>query len=160
MQAVSIIHMRKMRKTEPNDFADWDGTPLCLGGQAMTFLGYTPDLKLKYRCPTGGCQLRDRQGVLYCDTALVVDPLDDLRRFSLVPRNSPQWTALYSTRQSVERCFSRLKQHRALNDHCRRGLRKVALHALLGLVSVQAAALARILSGESERLRAVTRQVA
>ena len=98
--------------------------------------------------------------MLYCDTELIVDPLDDLRRFSLVPRNSRQWSALYSTRVSVERCFSRLKQHRALNDHCRRGLRKVTLHAMMGLVTVQASAVAKVVSGDLTHLRAVSRSVA
>ena len=71
-----------------------------------------------------------------------------------------QWRALYSKRQSVERCFSRLKQHRALDSHCRRGLRKVTLHALMGLVTMQAAAVVRAERGEVERVREVSRRVA
>ena len=125
----------------------------------MTFLGYV-DGKLKYRCPTGGCKLKGRQGVLYCDTQIEIDPQENLRRYSLIPRRTGEWKALYSKRQSVERCFSRLKQHRPLDSHCKRGLRKVRLHALMGLVTMQAAAVARAERGEVERVREVSRRVA
>ena len=100
MQAVAVIKNRNMRKGFSDDIADEDGTPRCLGGQAMTFLGYS-DSKLKYRCPTGGCRLKGRQGVLYCDTQIEIDPQENLRRFSLIPRRSKEWRALYSKRQSV-----------------------------------------------------------
>ena len=162
MQSVPIIKLRRTKRTEYEspDIADEDGTPRCLGGQEMTFLGYTDDGKLSYRCPTGGCQLKDRQGVLYCDTEAVIDPQENLRRFSLIPRATKEWRHLYATRQSVERCFSRLKQHRALDSHCRRGLRKVTLHALMGLVTMQAAAVVRADCGEVERVREVSRRVA
>ena len=160
MKAVAVIKNRKMRRGHADDIADEDGTPRCLGGKAMTFLGYTDDGKLRYRCLTGGCQLKGRQGVLYCDTTVEIDPQENLRRFSLIPRRSKEWRALYSRRQSVERCFSRLKQHRALDSHCRRGLRKVRLHALMGLVTMQAAAVVRAERGEVGRVREVSRRVA
>ena len=60
----------------------------------------------------------------------------------------------------MERCFSRLKQHRALDSHSRRGLRKVTLHALMGLVTMQAAEVVRAELGEIERAREVSRKVA
>ncbi len=60
----------------------------------------------------------------------------------------------------VERCFSRLKQHRALDSHCLRGLRKVTLLALMGLVTMQAAAVVRAETGEVDRVREVSRWVA
>ena len=85
---------------------------------------------------------------------------DDVRHFPPIPHGSARWHALYSTRQSVERCFSRLKQHRALDSHCKRGLRKVTLHALMGLVTMQAAAVVRAEAGETERVREVSRKVA
>ena len=110
--------------------------------------------------PPGGCALRERKGVLYCDTIVEIDPHENLRRFSLIPRRSKERRALYAKRQSVERCFSRLKQHRALDSHCRRGLRKVTLHALMALVTMQAAAVVRAERGEVERVREVSRKVA
>ena len=96
-----IIKLRRTKRTEYEspDIADEDGTPRCLGGQEMTFLGYTDDGKLSYRCPTGGCQLKDRQGVLYCDTEAVIDPQENLRRFSLIPRATKEWRHLSEPRR-------------------------------------------------------------
>lgn len=87
------------------------------------------------------------------------DP-EDKRHFPPIPRGSAEWKALYATRQGVERCFSRLKQHRALDSHCRRGLRKVTLHALMSVLSMQAMAVVRAEAGELERVREVSRKVA
>jgi len=60
----------------------------------------------------------------------------------------------------VERVFSRLKQHRAMDAHCKRGLRKVMLHTLMGLLTMQAAAVVRASAGETKRIREVSRRVA
>ncbi len=81
---------------------------------------------------------------------------------SASPRSHAGLTSgrFYGKRQSVERCFSRLKQHRALDTHCKRGPRKVTLHALMGIVTMQAAALVRAERGEIERVREVSRKVA
>jgi hypothetical protein len=159
MRAVPIILNREMRRVTSGIELD-DGTPTCLSGQPMTFIGYTDEGKLRYRCATGGCELKERLGVIYCDTYLEIDPREDLRRFALIPRRSKEWRSLYETRQSVERVFSRLKSHRALNSHCRRGLRKVSLHALMAVLSVQASAVAHAIAGDSSQLRAVSRRVA
>ena len=73
---------------------------------------------------------------------------------------SPQWKSAYSQRQSVERVFSRLKGHRSLGQHCRRGLAKVSLHCLTAVLVMQAEAVARLRVGDYEALRACTRKVA
>ena len=87
------------------------------------------------------------------------DP-EDKRHFPPIARGSAEWKALYATRQGVERCFSRLKQHRALDSHCRRGLRKVTIHALMSVLSMQAVAVVRAQSGDVERIREIARKVA
>lgn len=84
---------------------------------------------------------------------------DDPRHFPPIPRDTPEWKALYSTRQSVERAFSRLKQHRALDSHCRRGLRKVRLHALMSVLTMQVTAASRLAAGEIGRMREVSRRL-
>ena len=162
LNALPIIRMRKQPKNQDRtgEPFDYDGTPRCLGGQSMMFEGYGPTGHLKYSCPVGGCHLKDLPNVNYCDWQIEVDPSDDYRRFSIIPRKSKEWSALYSKRQSVERVFSRLKSHRALDSHCRRGLRRVRLHALVGLVTVQAAAVARAERGDISQVREVSRQVA
>ena len=51
----------------------------------------------------------------------------------------PEWKALYSQRQAVERCFSRLKGLRSLNHITLQGRAKVTLHCYLSLIAMQAA---------------------
>jgi hypothetical protein len=53
-----------------------------------------------------------------------------------------------------------IETFRSREWHCRRGLRKVTLHALMGLVTMQAAAVVRAEAGEVERVREVSRRVA
>lgn len=73
---------------------------------------------------------------------------------------SPQWKAAYKHRQSVERVFSRLKGHKALGQHCRRGLAKVSLHCLTAVLIMQAEAVGKLRVGDYDALRACTRKVA
>ena len=77
-----------------------------------------------------------------------------------LPRTSQRWREVYSDRQAVERCFSRLKGHRTLNDHCRRGLAKVGLHIAMSLLALQASALVAAVAGEFQNVAACTRRVA
>ncbi|MCH7654362.1 MAG: transposase [Chloroflexi bacterium] len=53
---------------------------------------------------------------------------------------SPEWKALYSQRQAVERAFSRLKGQRSLNHITVRRRRKVTVHCYLSLIAMQAGA--------------------
>ncbi len=66
-----------------------------------------------------------------------------------IPYGSDIWDDVYRTHQSVERCFSRLKSHRGLNRHCRRGLGLVTLHCALSVLSLQATALTAMTLGRS-----------
>ncbi len=52
----------------------------------------------------------------------------------------PEWKALYSQRQAVERCFSRLKGLRSLNNITLQGRAKVTVHCYLSLIVMQAIA--------------------
>jgi hypothetical protein len=52
----------------------------------------------------------------------------------------PEWKALYSQRQAVERCFSRLKGLRSLNNITLQRLPKVTVHIYLSLIVMQALA--------------------
>ena len=51
--------------------------------------------------------------------------------------NTVSWKALYSQRQAVERCFSRLKGQRSLNNITVRGSTKVKAHCYLSLIALQ-----------------------
>ncbi len=50
----------------------------------------------------------------------------------------PEWKALYSQRQAVERCFSGLKGLRSLNHITLQGRAKVTVHCYLSLIAMQA----------------------
>jgi IS5 family transposase len=73
---------------------------------------------------------------------------------------SDEWKAAYRRRQSVERVFSKLKEHRSLGKHTRRGLQRVTLLCLSSLIVVQATAVARLRTGDIDGLRTCTRRVA
>ena len=77
-----------------------------------------------------------------------------------LPRDSDEWATIYNMRQAVERCFSRLKGHRALNAHCRRGLAKVALHCAMSVLALQATAAVAAGAGRVREVAVCTRKVA
>ncbi|MBI2855956.1 MAG: transposase [Chloroflexi bacterium] len=54
---------------------------------------------------------------------------------------TPEFKMLYNRRVAVERVFSRLKEHRALNHPTVRRLRKVTTHCFLSMIVLQAKAL-------------------
>jgi transposase len=53
-------------------------------------------------------------------------------------QKTPEWKALYSQRQAVERAFSRLKGQRSLNRITVRRRMKVTVHCYLALIAMQA----------------------
>jgi transposase len=63
------------------------------------------------------------------------------KAMSLYPETD-LWEAIYNRRNSTERVFSRLKNHRKLNLIRVRGIRKVRIHCLLCLIVLQAQAFA------------------
>jgi hypothetical protein len=84
----------------------------------------------KWRCPTG-----EREPASVWIKASRLHPL--------IPRETPQFTALYRRRASVEREFGRLKHEWALAPLRVRGLDRVRLHADLTILAKLACALAR-----------------
>lgn len=53
-----------------------------------------------------------------------------------------EWQAIFNRRTAVERVFSRMKNHRRLNNITVRGKRRVTVHSLLPIIVTQAVALA------------------
>ncbi len=76
------------------------------------------------------------------------------RMKSAVPPKSGEWNRLYDLRPSVERAFSRLKEFRKINSIWTRGFEKVAIHYGMGVLVMQAGALAQIEAGRFDHLRA------
>ncbi|WP_327884747.1 transposase [Aneurinibacillus migulanus] len=71
-----------------------------------------------------------------------VNPMTDLRRFSVPHRNTKRWRELYNERTSVERVFSRLKENLTVNQLHVRGIQKVKTQVFLNLCVLLASALA------------------
>lgn len=158
--AIPIIKMRKEspKWTSP-DIADYEGTPHCVAGLPLVFWGYDRKKGLKWRCPEkvgkASCPIWGK-----CGTSVVWMKLSqDYRRLCQVPRASRRWKVFYSNRQAAERLFSRLKEHRRLDDHCFRGVDKVTAHSLLAALVVAGCALASLKRRKRRELRACVRKV-
>lgn len=55
---------------------------------------------------------------------------------------TPEWQLIFNRRTAIERVFSRMKNHRRLNNITVRHLRKVMVHSLIPVIVTQAVALA------------------
>ena len=151
---VPIIPIRRLRDGATREgILDAKGVPVCVGNMPMEYVTTDPEQGHLYRCVQEGCKLADRRGVRYCDDEQWVHWRDAPRVVGPVRRDSQEWKDLYGLRQSVERVFKSLKQSRALDDHCQRGLLKVGLHALLSVTAFQATALRHLLTGQVRLLR-------
>lgn len=161
--AIPVIAIRDMPNDELREgIYTNDGSPTCMGMVPMEYVRSDPERGHLYRCPVGGCHLKDRKGVLYCDDWVWERHPDNPRLFGPIARASRQWKALYRKRQSVERVFKSLKQSRRLEAHCVRGLKRIALHATMSVLVFQATALVKLRSGceLGESIRWMVRKVA
>ena len=113
-----------------------------------------------FRCRPDGCQLKYRRGVKYCNDSEWFAPTENPRTLGPIYRGSKQWKLVYRLRQSVGRVFKSTKESLRLNRHCVRGLRKVALHALMSILAFQLTALTRLRLGQPALLRWMVRPVA
>ena len=137
-----------------------DGTPTCMGMVGMEYIKSDPKRGHLFRCRPQGCRLKYRKGVRYCKDLEWFEPSDNPRLLGPIHRGSKQWKGLYRLRQSVERVFKSAKQSLRLEGHYIRGLRKIALHALMSVLVFQVTALARLRLGQPELLRWMVRPVA
>lgn len=147
-----VIHKRRTRGGGLHDgIYTTEGTPTCIGGQVMVFAGTDPGTRQRlYRCPPGGCHLKDR--VLFsrfCDSAVWVNPEDDIRLFGgALRRDGPEWRAKYRMRWTVERVFSELKREGHIDRHHFRGKAKVETLVILQVMFLAAKVLSRVRQGE------------
>ena len=90
----------------------------------------------------------------YCDIPdYWQDPADNLRAVGVVARASPEWKDLYARRQIIERMFGSLKRSRLLNRHQYLVRRKVEMNVTMSVLTYLATMLARVLSGDVDRIR-------
>ena len=134
------------------------GAPTCLGGKAMELVRTDRKKGHLFRCPEGGCELKDR-GVAftgYCEGEHYEDPRGNpelLRKVGRLPRAGRRWEKLYDKRTAIERLFRSLKASRLLDLHRYRGLFKVGLHVALSNLTCVATMLMRVLDGDLEGIR-------
>ena len=151
-------------KVEYCEYEVWDedgSRPECVGRLPMEYVRSDPQGARLFRCREEGCRLKDRLKADYCEYEIwdKGDP-DNPRLFPPIPRGDPEWDELYARRQSIERMFKSLKESRRLERHCVRGLRQVALHAAMSVLSYQATALANLRAGETDLIRWMVPKVA
>ncbi len=143
-----ICPMRRQPKSSNQLYGIFnrDGVPTCMGLELMDYIGTHPDKGHLYRCPVGGCQLKSRKGVVYCEDFTWVDwrTEPNKRLHGPVRRGSSEWEALYSLRYSVERIFKSMKESLRLERHYIRGLTRISLHASMSALTYSATVLTQI----------------
>ena len=132
------------------------GLPTCVGREPMEYVRTDPATGAHlFRCRVGGCPLKTAgtKATTHCDTEMWERPEANPRVLGPLPRFTKEWWRLYRQRMSIERIFRSLKHSRGLEGHCMRGMRKLALHATLSVLTFQATVLARLKAGDAGRMR-------
>jgi transposase len=132
-----IIPIIERRGMQLPDICNAKGTPTCSCGLAMVFWGRDGNY-LKYRCPhvlgKSVCKSRFRCTPSPYGYVLKLPIGDDPRRHPPVPRESKKWERLYRMRTAIERVNSRLKEFLGLRRITVRGIVKVTVRSVLGLL--------------------------
>ena len=131
-----------------------DGRPTCVGQQPMDYLGTDTDGAHWFRCPPGGCHLKDKlDWSRYCNDTHWENPTGKLiKTMGIIPRFSSAWKELYQKRSSIERYFSSAKQSRLLNRHQCLGQAKVELHVNMATLAYALTALAHLEADDYENM--------
>ncbi|HML34177.1 transposase [Sporomusa sphaeroides] len=146
--AQAIIPLNRRGEKLPPEGLDENRTPTCSMGYSMVYWGC--DAKkgiLKFRCPHVCEKVNCPNGSAWCSDSnygLVVKKKvsEDSRSFCTPHRGTREWEKLYNERTSVERVFSRLKEHLGANLIRVRGIQKVTTHLLLCCIALIAGTLA------------------
>ena len=162
---IPIIHMRKPPTDDGlyNGIYTVQGGPTCMSNEAMDYVRTDPETGHHlFRCPEGGCPLKAKSSgaVLYCDSEVWEDPMENLRVVGIVWRGSEEWKAHYAKRMCIERVFRSLKHSRGLEGHRVRGMVKIRMLAVLSLLTYQATVLARLRVGDFKNMRIMRVKVA
>jgi len=144
-QAIIPINKRNA-KQPPAGFYDFKGTPVCSGGHKMYYWGHYNGVN-KFRCPHICGKVECIHGTKWCSNSnygrvTKTRPKENPRYISIPHRDSRNWKQIYNKRTSVERTFSRLKEHLNLENLTVRGAKKVKTHILLSSISLIAARIA------------------
>ena len=152
-----VLPVILMRDTDKDGLYTVKWRPKCLGGKAMDYIETDQRKGHLFRCPQGGCRLKDKvKFTRHCDSQHYENPVGNselLRKVGRLSRASRVWKKLYRRRTTIERLFSSMKASRLLNLHRYRGGRKVRLHAGLSNLTYLATMLMKVLGGQIENLR-------
>ncbi len=131
---------KRNAKEPPAGYYDFKRTPACSAGYARVYWGCDgksngfrcPHVLGKVACPFGSnCCSNSNYGNVV-KTRVSKNP----RYISLPHPGSENWQKLYNERTSVERFFSRLKEHLNLDKIMVGGRKKVTTHVLLCLIAL------------------------
>lgn len=145
---LAVIHIRNTDKDGPYSTK---GRPSCLGQQEMEYVRTDKGKGHLFRCPEGGCHLKDQSPWLgqRCPSEHYEDWKGDrLRKVGRLPRAGRLWRRMYRRRPIVERMFSSLKRSRTLAEHSCLDIRRMRLHVSLSLLTYTGSMLARLLAGD------------
>ncbi len=114
---LSVIHVRNTDRH--SGLYDVHGRPICLGKQPMEYVRTNKGQGHLFRCPEGGCQLKDDPPWLGpCRQEHYETWTGDLsRRVGRLPRAGKRWRRLYRRRTIIERMFSGLERSMLLDGH-------------------------------------------
>ena len=168
----AVIDKRNMWKTEKEKevpghasiYYDENGEVFCYSpchGEKHTMAptGYDAERDaLRMTCPVKryGAECRESETCTHCKTIRVPLKTDE-RIFTQVARPSYKWKKLYNKRSSVERVFSRLDVSFGFETKRVRGMEKMELVSLLGLIVMNAVALGRQRQKRPDLIRSLVR---
>ena len=134
---------------------NYDGYPVCAGNRLMEYVGTDPERGHLFRCVNGGCRIgKSTLFPLYCEKEIWLKPEGKvLRTIGRIPRFTKLWKSLSNMRQTVERFFGSGKRSRLLDVRKYLSMGKSEVHAALSVLSYGTTMLARLLTGDYERMR-------
>jgi transposase, IS5 family len=146
MQAIIPLNLRGEKI--PPEGLDLDRTPICSMGHSMVYWGSNQKTgELKFRCPHVCGKVDCAMGSQWCSSSnygYVIKKYvgEDCRSFCIPHRGTTNWNKLYNKRTSVERFFSRLKEHLMVDNLTVGGIKKAKAHLLLSCIALIAGTLA------------------
>lgn len=118
------------------------GAPICADGYEMVNWGCdSKRFRIKYRCPLVAgtvkyCPYAENCNKTAYGKIVYVRLAEDLRLLTPVPRNTPEWDALYKRRTASERVNNRILTDYKLEQPKRYGKKKLAFFAFVNAVNV------------------------
>ena len=119
-----------------------NGIPFCADGYTMSNWGFdAKKYRVKYRCPlkTGKvkwCPYDENCNKTAYGKIVYIKLAQDLRLFTPIPRNTPQWDETYNQRSASERVNNRILTDYQLERHKRYGKKKIAFFAFANAINV------------------------